>query len=134
MDTDPGTRQPDRDAAPDTMDTSIDAKSTKNTQHNDCDQPERAVKPTTPEDQFVPPVPSESKDRDDLATAQEQSGKPPSWLSQKTCLVGLDVDPRLLSSSQTSQTSIHPRSTLPLRSPAACRYYRTGRSRDRRKD
>ena len=134
MDTDPGTRQPDRDPAPDTMDASIDAKSTNNTLHNDDDQPERPDKPIAPDEQFIPPVPSESKDRDDPAKAQEQSGKLPSWLSQETCLVGLDVDLRLLSSSQTSQTSLHPRSTLPLRSPAACRYYRTGRSRDRRKD
>ena len=77
MDIDPGTRQPNRDTAPDTMDPSVDAKSTKNTQHDEGDQSERAVKPTTTEDQCVPPVPSESKDGDDLTEAQEQSGKTP---------------------------------------------------------
>lgn len=79
MDIDPGTRQPDRDTAPDIMDTFIDAKSTTNTQHDDADQPERTLKPTTAEDQYVPPVPGESKDRDHLTKAQEQSGKTPNW-------------------------------------------------------
>ena len=77
MDIDPGTRQPDRDTAPDIMDTFIDATSTKNTQHDDADPPERALKPATAEDPFVPPVPAESKDRDHLTKAQEQSGKTP---------------------------------------------------------
>ena len=78
MDIDPGTRQPDRDTAPDTMDTSIDANSTTNTQHSrEGDPPEQAVKPTTAEDQSVPPIPSEPKDGDDLTKAQEQNGKTP---------------------------------------------------------
>lgn len=77
MDTDPGTRQPDRDAAPDTMDTSIDAKTTKNTQPSEDDPPERAVRPTTVEDELAPPVPSEPKDSEDSPEAQEQSGKTP---------------------------------------------------------
>ena len=77
MDTDPGTRQPNRDTAPDTMDTSIDAKSTKNTQHGEADQLEREVKPAAAEDPSVPPVPSESRDNGDLTKVQEQSGKTP---------------------------------------------------------